>query len=171
MWSTEVFPLWISFGKDKFLTLLVYGCFFPQYSWDFPEEIREKFLKKTETFSELFLELPWRVRLGSPKPIIQCIWSLQAFPDSLPLSTAGDASFSEVVPERASQSWSCNSGSTEDIFSDFSCSQHHFMWRRDHHSGWFLANDSFCASDTRHFWPLLSTDFRGLRSKAPRFCG
>ena len=29
--------------------------------------------------------------------------------NSPPLSTAGDASFSEVVPERASQSWSWNS--------------------------------------------------------------
>ena len=53
----------------------------PQYGWDFPEEIPEKFGTPPETLSELFLEFPSRVRLGSP------------FQSSPPPSTAGDASF------------------------------------------------------------------------------
>ena len=40
--------------------------------------------KNAETLSERFLEFPSRVRLGSPKPYFQ---------NSLPPSTAGDASF------------------------------------------------------------------------------
>ena len=45
-----------------------------------------------------------------PSPIIQGILGLpEHFQNSLPLSTAGDLFFPEMVPERASQSWSCNS--------------------------------------------------------------
>ena len=44
---------------------------YPQYGWDFLEEIPEKKKnsgKTPETLSELFLELPSRVQLGTPKP-------------------------------------------------------------------------------------------------------
>ena len=41
---------------------------YPQYGWDFPEEIPEKFRKDPGTLSERFLEFPSRVRLGCPKP-------------------------------------------------------------------------------------------------------
>ena len=63
--------------------------------------------------SELLPEFPSRVRLGSPKPYhSRHLKAPQHFQNSLPLSTAGDASFSEVVPETASQSQSWNSSST-----------------------------------------------------------
>ena len=41
---------------------------YPQYGWDFPEEIAEKFRKDPGNASERFLEFSSRVRLGSPKP-------------------------------------------------------------------------------------------------------
>ena len=76
--------------------------------------LRKKFRKNSgttpEALSELFLEFPSRVRLGSPKPYnSRHLKAPEHFQNSLPPSTAGDASFSEVVPERASQSWSWNS--------------------------------------------------------------
>ena len=50
----------------------------PQYNWDFPpEEIGENSGKTPEKLSELLLEFPSRVRLGT-KPIIQGISSLQS---------------------------------------------------------------------------------------------
>ena len=69
---------------------------------------RKKFRKisrKTpETLSELCMEFPSRVPLGSPKPYHSRHLRLpEHFRNSLPLSKAGDASFLEVVPERASQ--------------------------------------------------------------------
>ena len=67
---------------------------YPQYGWDFPEEIPEEFRKDPETLSERFLEFPLRVRLGSPKPYNS--WHLRLlehFQNSLPPSTAVDASF------------------------------------------------------------------------------
>ena len=60
----------------------------------FPEEIPEKNFKTPETLSERFLEFPSRVRLGSPKPYNSRHLRLpKPFQNSLPPSTAGDASF------------------------------------------------------------------------------
>ena len=67
---------------------------YPQYGWDFPQEIPENSGKTPETLSERFLEFPSRVRLGSPKPYNSRHLRLpEHFQNSLP-------------PERASQSWS-----------------------------------------------------------------
>ena len=72
--------------------------------------------KTPETLSELFLEFPSRIRLGSPKPYnSRHLKPPEHFQNCLPLSTAWGSSFSEVVPERASQSQSRNSSSTEGI--------------------------------------------------------
>ena len=50
--------------------------------------------KTPETLSELFLEFPLRVRLGSPKPYnSRHLKAPEHFQNSLPPSTAGDASF------------------------------------------------------------------------------
>ena len=59
---------------------------------------RKKFRKNSgmtpETLSELFLECPSRVRLGSPKPHnSRHLRRPEHFQNSLPPSTAGDASF------------------------------------------------------------------------------
>ena len=65
----------------------------PQYGWDFPEEIPEKF-RKDPGNAERFLEFPSRVRLGCPKPYNSRHLRLpEHFQNSLPPSTAGDASF------------------------------------------------------------------------------
>ena len=75
----------------------------PQYGWDFPEEIPERSRKRSKSVS-------WNSPLGSPKPYDSRHFRLpEHFQNSLPPSTAGDASFSEVVLERAPQSWSWNS--------------------------------------------------------------
>ena len=66
---------------------------YPQHGCDFPEEIPENFGKTPETLSERFLQFPSRVRLGSPKPHNSRHVKLpENFQNSLPLSTAGDAS-------------------------------------------------------------------------------
>ena len=71
---------------------------YPQYGWDFPEKLRKNSGKTPETLSERFLEFPSRVRLVSPKPYNSRHLRLpEHFQNSLPPSTAGDASFSEVV--------------------------------------------------------------------------
>ena len=84
----------------KFLYVIFLYRFFhkngpyPQYGWHFPEEIPQKFGRTPETSSELFLEFPSRVQLGSPKPYNSRHLRLpEHFQNSLPLSTAGDASF------------------------------------------------------------------------------
>ena len=68
---------------------------YPQYGWDFPEEIPERFRNQTpETLSERFLKFPSRVRLGCPKPYNSRHLRLpERFQNSLPPSPAGDASF------------------------------------------------------------------------------
>ena len=67
---------------------------YPQYSWDFPEEILEKFRKDPETLSERFLAFPSGVRLGSLKPYNSRHLRLpEHFQNSLPPSMAGDSSF------------------------------------------------------------------------------
>ena len=66
----------------------------PQYGWDFPEEFRKKSGKTPETLSELFLEFPSPVQLGSPKAYnSRHLMPPQHFQNSLPVSTAGHASF------------------------------------------------------------------------------
>ena len=88
----------------------------PLSGWDFPEEI----LGKTpETLSELFLEFPSRVRLGSPKPYHSMHLRLpEHFKNSLPTVRLGTPLFSEVVPERASQSrsWKSQNNHLDDLF-------------------------------------------------------
>ena len=60
--------------------------------------------KTPKTLSERFLDFPSRVRLGSPKPYNLRHLRLPAhFQNSLPLSTAGNASFFLNSLERASQ--------------------------------------------------------------------
>ena len=83
----------------------------PSTAGTFPEEIPQNSGNTPETLSERFLEFPSKVRLGSPKPYdSRQLEPPEHFQNSLPLNTAGDASHpSEVVPERASQSWSWNS--------------------------------------------------------------
>ena len=79
---------------------------YPQYGWDFQEEIRKHPEKNPEALSERFLEFPSRVRLGSPKPYNSRHLRLpEHFQNSLsPPVRLGTPLFSEVVPERASQS-------------------------------------------------------------------
>ena len=73
---------------------------YPQHGSEFPKEIPENF---PETLSELFLEFLSRVRLGSPKRYnSRHLKAPEHVQNSLPPSTAGDASFSEVVLESAS---------------------------------------------------------------------
>ena len=71
--------------------------------------------KTSETLSELFLESPSRVQLGTPKARnARQLKPPEHFQNSLPLRKTGDACFfSEVVPEKASQSWSWSSKITD----------------------------------------------------------
>ena len=67
---------------------------YPQYGWDFPEEIPEKFRKDPGTLSERFLEFPSGVRLGCPKPCNSRHSRLsEHFQNSVPPRTAEGASF------------------------------------------------------------------------------
>ena len=78
----------------------------PSTAGTFRKKFRKKSGKTPETLSELFPEFPSGVRLGSPKPYNSRHLRLpEHFQNCLPLSTAGTPLFSEVVPERASQSW------------------------------------------------------------------
>ena len=67
--------------------------------------------KTPETLSERFLEFPSRVRLGCPKPYnLRHLKLPEHFQNSfLPPVRLGTPLFSELVPERASQSWSSTS--------------------------------------------------------------
>ena len=59
----------------------------------FRKEFRKNSGKTPETLSELFLEFPSKVRLGSPKPYnSKNLKAPEHFRNSLPPSTAGDAS-------------------------------------------------------------------------------
>ena len=81
-------PLWADFSFLNYRPQ-------PQYGWDFAEEIPENFRNfSPETLSELFLEFPLRVRLGSPKPYkSRHLMPPDHFQNSLSLNTAGNASF------------------------------------------------------------------------------
>ena len=83
----------------------------PSTAGTFRKKFRKNSGKTPETLSELFLEFPSRVRLDPPSPDNSRHLRLpEHFQNCLPPSTAGGASFfSEVVPERASQSQSWNS--------------------------------------------------------------
>ena len=73
--------------------------------WDFPD-----FSEIFPICSERFLEFPSRVRLGSLKPYCSRHLRLpKNFQNFLPPVRLGTPLFSEVVPERASQSRSWNS--------------------------------------------------------------
>ena len=66
----------------------------PSTAGTFRKKFQKNSGKTPETLSELFLEFPSRVRLGSPKPYnSRQLKSPEHFQNSLPPSTAGDASF------------------------------------------------------------------------------
>ena len=66
----------------------------PSTAGTFRKKFRKNSGKTPETLSERFLEFPSRVRLGSPKPYNSRHLRLpEHFQNSLPPSTAGDASF------------------------------------------------------------------------------
>ena len=82
----------------------------PSTAGTFRKKFRKNSGKTPETLSERFLEFPSGVRLGSPKPYNSRHLRLpEHFQNSLPPVRLGTPLFSEVVPERASQSWSWNS--------------------------------------------------------------
>ena len=65
----------------------------PSTAGTFRKKFRENSGKTPETLSELFLEFPLRVRLGSPKPCnSRHLKAPEHFQNCHPLSTAGDAS-------------------------------------------------------------------------------
>ena len=84
---------------------------YPQYGWDFPEEIPEKFRKDPGNALRAFPGIPHREYGWDPQsPIIEGIWGFQSISRILSLPVRlGTPLFSEVVLERASQSWSWNS--------------------------------------------------------------
>ena len=80
---------------------------YPQYGWDFPEEIPERPRKRSQSVSWNF---PREYGWDAPNPMIQGIWGFQSVSRILcPPVRLGTPLFSELVPERASQSWSWNS--------------------------------------------------------------
>ena len=69
----------------------------PSTAGTFRKKFRKNSGKTPETLSERFLEFPSRVRLGCPKPYNSRHLRLpERFQNSLPPSTAGDASFSRI---------------------------------------------------------------------------
>ena len=81
----------------------------PSTAGTFRKKFRKNSGKTPETLSEHFLEFPSRVRLGSLKPYNSRHLSLpEHFQNSLPPLRLGTPLFSDLVPERASQSWSWN---------------------------------------------------------------
>ena len=66
----------------------------PSTAGTFRKKLRKNSGKTPETLSELFLKFPLRVRLGSPKSYnSRHLKAPEHFQNSLPPSTAGDASF------------------------------------------------------------------------------
>ena len=84
---------------------------YPQYGWDFPEEIPEKFRKDPGNALRAFPGIPVESTAGIPQTLqLKAFEASRAFPEfSQPPVRLGAFLFSEVVPERASQSWSWNS--------------------------------------------------------------
>ena len=69
----------------------------PSTAGTFRKKFRKNSGKTPETLSERFLEFPSRVRLGCPKPYNSRHLRLpERFQNSLPPSTAGDASFFRI---------------------------------------------------------------------------
>ena len=69
----------------------------PSTAGTFRKKFRKNSGKTPETLSELFLEFPSRVRLGCPKTYNSRHLRLpERFQNSLPPSTAGDASFFRI---------------------------------------------------------------------------
>ena len=69
----------------------------PSTAGTFRKKFRKNSGKTPETLSERFLEFPSRVRLGCPKPSNSRHLGLsERFQNSLPPSTAGDASFFRI---------------------------------------------------------------------------
>ena len=69
----------------------------PSTAGNFRKKFRKNSGKTPETLSERFLEFPSRVRLGCPKPYNSRHLRLpERFQNSLPPSTAGDASFFRI---------------------------------------------------------------------------
>ena len=69
----------------------------PSTAGTFRRKFRKNSGKTPETLSKRFLEFPSRVRLGSPKPYNSRHLRLpEHFQNSLPPSTAGDASFFRI---------------------------------------------------------------------------
>ena len=69
----------------------------PSTAGTFQKKFRKNSGKTPETLSERFLEFPSRVRLGCPKPYNSRHLRLpERFQNSLPPSTAGDASFFRI---------------------------------------------------------------------------
>ena len=69
----------------------------PSTAGTFRKKFRKSSGKTPETLSERFLEFPSRVRLGCPKPYNSRHLRLpERFQNSLPPSTAGDASFFRI---------------------------------------------------------------------------
>ena len=70
---------------------------YPHTAGTFRKKFRKDSGKTPETLSERFLEFPSRVRLGCPKPYNSRHLRLpERFQNSLPPSTAGDASFFRI---------------------------------------------------------------------------
>ena len=66
----------------------------PQYGWTFQKNFRKNSGETPETLSERFLKFLSKVRLGYPKPYnSRHLMIPEHFQNSLPPSTAGDASF------------------------------------------------------------------------------
>ena len=104
-------------GAKKFMLIKVYVPFFlplniaPSTAGTSRKKFRKNSGKTPETLSELFQEFPSRVRLGPPRPYTsRHLKPSEHFQNCLPPQYGwGRLFFSEVVPERASQSWSWNS--------------------------------------------------------------
>ena len=104
---------------------------YPQYGWDFPEEIPERPRKRSQSLSWNFSR---EYRWDAPNPIIHGIWGFQSVSRILsPPVRLGTPLFSELVPERASQSWSWNSQQYWGYFwlkAMWRCTQTLFFFRR-----------------------------------------
>ena len=82
----------------------------PSTAGTFRKKFRKNSGKTPETLSERFLEFPREYGWDAPNPIIQGIWGFQSVSRILsPPVRLGTPLFSELVPERASQSRSWNS--------------------------------------------------------------
>ena len=101
---------------------------YPQYGWDFPEEIPERPRKRSQSVSGVFRS---RVRLGCPKPYNSRHLRLpERFQNSLPPSTAGDVSFFQNWfrrgPLRAGHGIPSSTGGISDPWSAQEHSSEHF---------------------------------------------